>query len=342
MIRSVTPGDLWRLRGKARNQVVFYDDTLLVQPHQPVWFAFRCFIAGNGRDRITTVYQERGVRAYVQAQGRSGRPEQDIIYASVLGGGSKTRRSDRDIWYRLLEHTVIEAGNHHVERLYAAIWNQQDEMREVFRQLGFQPYVRRYVLQLSGPDWDQGTRLAVMRTQSRRDSWAIHKLYGSVTPHVVQGHEMRTPRTWSLSVSQQWLQPRRQGWVLGADDDLEAYLHALSGPRAHVLTPLIVPAARESLPEILRFGLAQLHDDKPVYLLIAEYQSELLALAQNLGFQPIGEQTLLLKQTAVPARRLVLRPTFEPEPGLEPRVTVPSITVPREDTHAYVRTTAND
>jgi hypothetical protein len=96
------------------------------------------------------------------------------------------------------------------------------------------------------------------------------------------------------------------------------------------------PAARERTVNVLRFGLSQVRDDKPVYLFLSEYQSELLTPAQNLGFQPVGEQTLLLKSTTIPLRKSVLLPTFEP--SLEPRITVPHSSVPREDSHSHVRT----
>ncbi len=314
-----------------------HDESLLVQPHQPLWFAMRCFMEGTGRDRTMAVFHDRGLRAFVQARGREGRPEQDIIYLAAYGFSKHVLPSDYDIWFRLLEQTCVSAGHSQIQRLYTAIWSQQGELREIFRQLGFQAYLRRTVLQLSGPDWDQGTTLALMRNQSRRDSWAIHKLYGVVAPHLVQQAEVRTPRTWTRPLTPRWRQRRQRGWVLGPQDDLIAYLRLTSGPVAHLLTLLIHPDAREQAASVLRFGLAQIHDDRPAYLLLAEYQSELLIPAENLGFQPVGEQILLMKSTVIPVRKSLLLSAFEL--NLEPRVTVPHISVPGEDADSYVRTT---
>jgi hypothetical protein len=339
MIRSVTPGDLWVLRRKPRNQVVLYNERLLARPHQPFWFASRCFFEGNSQDRTTSVFHDRGVRAVAQARGRAGRPEQDIVYLGVYGSDRRTLPSDYDIWYRLLEQLTVTAGHNHTQRLYASLWSQQAEAHEIFRQLGFQAYLRRIVLQLSGPDWDQGTTLAPMHGQSRADAWGIHKLYGSVAPRIVQHAEVRTPRSWGLPLAQRWQQTRRRGWVLGSHDDVSAYLHMRSGPAAHVLTLLLHPAAREVAPDVLRFGLTQISDDKPVYLILAEYLSELLAPVQNLGFQPVGEQTMWMKSTAVTMRQPVRVSAFEP--GIEPRITIPHISVPREDAHTYARPTRN-
>lgn len=340
MIRSVAPVDLWALRRKPRSQVVLYNTAVLVQPHRPLWFALRCVLQGTGRERAMMVFRERGRIAVVQAVGRNGRSEQDIIYLSTYGSKGHGLPSDRDIWFRLLEQLCINAGHHHVQRLYASISTQQVELREIFRQLGFQAYAHRTILHLSGPDWDQGTTIAPMRAQSRHDRWAIHKLYGATTPHVVQHAEARNPRDWMLPLTPHWKSPRRRAWVYGPEDNLLAYVHAVSGLSAHVLMLLIHPSAREMVTDVLRFGLAQLPDTRPVYLLLLEYQEELLAPAQDLGFQPIGEQTMLVKSTVVPVRRSVLVPALES--GLDPRIPIPSISSPREDPRSYVRTTRSN
>lgn len=336
MIRSVAPGDLWSLRRKPRNQVVLYTEGLLARAHRPAWFALRCLLQGNGRDLSSAVYQERGSSALVQAQGRSGRPEQDIVYLATAGARSTRLPSDYELWYRLLERLSVDAGYHHVQRLYAAIPAQHNELREIFRQLGFQAFAHGTILHLSGPDWDQGTSLAPMRPQSRRDHWAIHKLYGATTPHLVQHAEVRNARHWALPITQGWFGPRRAAWVLGPDDDFVAYLRLVSGPAGHVFSMLIRPDARDAAVDVLRFGLAQLSDTRPVYLLLREYQGELVAPAQDLGFQPIGEQALLVKHIVVPVRRPLLVPALEP--GLEPQAPAPRLAAPREDAHPYVRT----
>jgi hypothetical protein len=237
--------------------------------------------------------------------------------------------SDYDVWFRLLERLCVNAGHAHIQRLYAAAPSQHTEVREIFRQLGFHAYAHKTILHLSGPDWDQGTALAPMRMQSRRDHWAVHKLYGAVTPHLVQHAEVRNARHWSLSLSPHLGGLRRLAWVLGPDDDLIAYLRLTSGVSGHVFSLMIRPDMRDQVVDVLRFGLAQLSDTRPVYLLLREYQEELLGPCQALGFQPIGEQALLVKSTVVAVRRPLLVPTFEP--GLEPRVTAPRISAARED-----------
>jgi hypothetical protein len=336
MIRSLTPGDLWILRGKPRSQVMLYNETMLVKPHRPFWFGVRCALENSRRDAATFVFRERGMRAAAQAVGRSGRPEQDIVMLLAYGDGRGTP-TDPDIWFRILEELCQSAGHHRVQRLYAALSQRHEELREVFRQLGFAGYTHQTVMRLEGPDWDQGITLAPMRPQARRDAWAIHKLYGATTPHLVQQAEARVARDWTLPLTRGWSRPRRRGWVLGPEDNLTAYLHLTSGPVAHVLTLMVQPDARAITTDILRFGLGQISDALPVYLLLREYTRELLLPAEDIGFQPIGEQALLYKQTTETVRRPFLMPAREPTS--EPRAPVPTISSLSEDTRRYVRTT---
>jgi hypothetical protein len=335
MIRPATLGDLWTLRRKPRSLVMLYNEPMLVKPHRPFWFGLRCLIEGSGRDGATFIYRERGMRAAVQSVGRNGRPEQDIVMMSAYGGGHG-HPTDPDVWFRLLEALCARAGHYRVQRFYAALSQRHEELREVFRQLGFASYTHQTVLRLEGPDWDQGITLAPMRPQARRDAWAIHKLYGTTTPHLVQQAEARLPRGWMLPLTHGWRRLRRRGWVLGPEDDLTAYLHLTSGISAHVLTLLLRPEAREITTDILRFGLAQVPDALPVYLLLRDYQQELLLPAGDLGFQPIGEQALLYKQTTVAARRSFLMPALES--SAEPRAPIPTISSMSEDVRHYVRT----
>jgi hypothetical protein len=337
MIRPVVPSDLWSLRRKPRNQIVLHTESLLAQSHQPVWFALRCLVQGNSRDRSMMVLQDHGASAIVQAMGRSGRPELDIIYLATTGVRSAPLPSDYDLWFRVLERLCFDAGRDHVQRLYVALPGHHREAHEIFRQLVFQVYTRTTVLHLSGPDWDQGTTLAPMRSQTRRDHWAIHKLYGAVTPHMVQHAEVRNARHWALPIADGWKGMRRLAWVLGPDDNLVAYLGLASGSSGHIFSILMRPDARDAAVDVLRFGLAQLTDHCPVYLHLREYQQELLAPAQDLGFQPIFDQTLLVKNTVIPVRRPLLVASFDT--GLEPQVTASRISTSREDPQSYVRST---
>lgn len=329
MIRSVAPSDLWSLRFKPRQQIILCNEQLFVQPHQPLWFALFCLLRGNKRDHAMVVFQARGRRAFIQAQGRPGRPEQEIIYLAGQGEINQGCESNPDLWFRLLERWCLKAAQFDIQRFYAPLWSNQVELREIFRQLGFQAYTRRSILQLTLPQRQPGLPLAPMRPQRLSDAWAIQKLYSLLTPQLVQGAEGRTSLTWVLPPNQGWQTSQRQAWVLGPEDNLTAYLHLLSGPVAHVLTLLIHPEMRDQTAAVIRFGLAQLPDFRVVYLLLRDYQAELVIPAQNLGFQTFGEQTLLTKTGAIPMRHSLFRNAFDLSKEIQ--VSIPSIATSRED-----------
>lgn len=323
MIRAATPGDVWRLRRKPRSWVLLFSEAMLAYPHRPWPYLLRSVVEGAGQHGATYTYRDGRTQAVVQLRGRTGRPAQEIVYLALYGPQQQGVPTDYDIWHHLVEQACIGAGNHGVQRIFAPLSQRHDDLRELFRQLGFQAYARQAVLRLEGPDTNQGTSLAPMRFQSRRSVWAIHKLYGATTPRSVQQAEALNPRDWSLPMSQRWARPTRRGWVLGTDDDLDASLQLTSGPSGHVFRLLLHPERRQIAPDVVRFGLTQLTDTRPIYLLLREYQSELVPPLEELGFQGLGEQTLLVKTMVAAVRRPVLLPAIEP--GLEPSVTLPGL-----------------
>lgn len=308
MISPATVGDLLTFRRKPQHVVLLYTERMLARPHRLGMWALRSVVEGVARDSTTLVLRERGTRAFVQARGRAGRPEQDII--ALARYGNATSPSTPDVWYRLIEAHCAQAGHMGVQRLFAAVPHHHEELREVFRQLSFACYTQQIVMRLEGPDWDQGTTIAPMREQTRRDIWAIHKLYGGTTPRPVQMQEARDSRTWAMR-----RMPRRtirqRGWVLGPQDDLVAALQLTSGPNAHVITFLLKTDTRDITTDVLRFALGQIPDAAPVYLLLRDYQRELLLPAGDLGFQPIGEQSLYARHLTETVRRPLLIPGFD-------------------------------
>jgi hypothetical protein len=168
-----------------------------------------------------------------------------------------------------------------------------------------------------------------MRPLTRRDVWAVHRLYGATTPHSVQHAESQAPRDWALAAGNGWRRPTRRAWVVGPENELLCYLRIVSGSAAHVITPIVRPEARDSLPEYLRFGLGQITDTLPVYLMLRQYQEELRSPAGALGFHPIGEQALLVRSMTVNARGRIAVPAVEAH--AEPRHPIPTISSVSED-----------
>lgn len=321
MIRPVSPRDFWSLRRKPYSRLYLYNEVMLARGHNPALYAVRCWLDVRGGSGVTLVYRDGGLRGFVQAWRRPGRPEIDLLYLAALPYGRKNPPpTDPDVWYRLLEQLIAYAGSKGIQRIYAPLASGAPTF-ELLRQLGFQPYTQRQVWVLRNPTVEEGSAMVALRAQARRDAFAIQQLYEAVAPRVVQQAEMRSSSSWHLPIPRvSWDRVRRKGWVLGreAGEGLDITIQAWIGPSNTVLYPLIRPDGRQKAEAALRYSLSQLPENRPVYALVSGYQSELQAPLEGLGFEHIGDQVLMVKNTVVALRSPRLSPVVEggPDPSV--------------------------
>jgi hypothetical protein len=288
MSRLLTPIDVVGLRRKARSLVVLDGDVSLLRRHRVLLLAVRSILE-NHTAHITTIVRHGAISAILQARTRRSRPERELM-ALASYGPDQRYPSDHDMWFNLLESHVVQGARDRIQRLYATLDNQHADVAEIFRQSGYAPFSRQLLLRLDGPDWDQGTRLATMSPQTRHDVWGVHQLYGQITPRPVQLAEAKAARDWMLPLS----------------------LRIQSGREAHVMRLLIQPNARDEVPDMLRFGMSQIADTLPIWLVLRDYQEDLLWSAQDLGFQPFSEQSLLVRHNVAFIRRPAFARVLEP------------------------------
>jgi hypothetical protein len=285
----------------------------------------RSLLGPMGDDLVTLVLRDGGVRGFIQARKRAHAPELDISYlAGYISRGN--RIPNGDVWFSLVENLIERAGHARIERVFAAVGQRFDDLTEVLKQLGFQPYAQQQIWMLPEPTVEVGSALVALRRQYRRDAWPIHQLYTRITPRHVQQAELRRADSWQLPRPRRRISWRERGWVLGSDQALQAHVHVLTGPRAHVLRPLIDPSERHTAAAMLRYAVNQLSEPRTVFAVIRGYQSEIGGALEELGFKLRGEQTLFVKHLVVPQRQLARVPALlRSDPGLEPVTTFPHI-----------------
>lgn len=309
MSRLLTPIDLFRLRRKARSLVVLDGDASLLRRHRVVLTALRSIVE-NHSHYATTIVRSNTVSAILQARRRHTRPEHELM-ALVSYGAEQRYPSDYDLWFTLLESHVVESARSRIQRLYTTLDSTNADLGEIFRQSGFVPFSRQIVLRLDGPDWDQGTRIATMHPQTRHDVWSVHQLYGQITPRPVQLAEAKAARDWMLPLATPWESVKQRAWVQRHNDQVVASLRIQSGREAHVIRLFVHPNVRDEVPDMLRFGMSQIADTLPIWLVLRDYQSDLLWSAQDLGFQPFSEQSLLVRHNVAIIRRPALARVLE-------------------------------
>lgn len=312
MIRAAMVADLWALRRKPKRRVFFFTDALLASSYHPYLLALRTMLdpMSASSDQKTLVLRDHGLRGYLQACRRPNKREVDLQYLAAFTRRGRARLSDGDTFFRLIEELLKRAGSHTIERVYAALSTRSVDVAEVLRQLGFQPYAQQSIWMLAEPVVEAGSAMVALRRQSRRDVWAIHQLYCSITPRHVQQAELCDSNSWQLARTWQWLKGEERAWVLGADDALTMHVRLRSGARGHVLHIMIAPHLRHEAAAMVRYVLSQLHDQRPVFVVLRSYQSELGAALAELGFTERGAQTIYVRRLALMQRQPLLLPSL--------------------------------
>jgi len=268
--------------------------------------------------------EHRRVQGLAQMRQRRGRPEADVIYLApslrqpfdeAQDRAQDTAFSTADeastIWYRLLNHLCARAGERGIQRLFAHLTEDGEEI-ETFQQLGFSPYTREDILCLNGLS-ESHRRLdrVVMRPQQAVDAWALQRLYANVAPRLVQQAESLGERGWERSSADWPLRTGSEGYVLEDNGEIVSYLLFSGGRIGHWMRILLHPQAYDRADEVIQHGLAFLshYPPCPIYCSVREYEGGLRAPLQDWGFEPFGSQAILVKHTTVrikePTRKLV-------------------------------------
>lgn len=339
-------------------------NSILAEPVSPLRAALRGYFLGPASGIFTYVLQARDhqtvLRGFAQTRVHGADLWSVVCLAPALDNsplGSRSAGEDAaTIWYRLLLHLCIAAGEHGVQRLFARLL-ADGPAEEVFRQAGFAVYVHEQVF----------TRLAAQGTgklSSRlhpvqnEDLWHIQKLYHKVTPRLVLQVEEAdatsgncgplellfppglTRTKWSgragLLSPSALFRPQlyaEQGYALwGHNGEILGYLCILMGARGSWLRIMVCPGEQDRAAEMLDHALAVLAGSpverdagsapRPVYCAVREYQGGMQALLEERGFVPFNNYSLLVKHTTVRIRQPLRKLTHALEKRAEIAPTV--------------------
>jgi len=288
-------------------------------PHTPLQAALYSHLPMTtlGADTIVLYSNDARAIGFLQARGRLGRPEADIVFLSP----SLDQDADAvSIWYRLLAECAHAIGSKGGQRLFAQV-PFGNGIEEVFRQAGFAAYAHEDIYRLD--EWQQGlSKTNQLRHQRARDGWNLLRLYTELTPRPVQIAEgMLSPEGQGGKMGDWWDQSRSAGFILEIDGELAGAVRVRRGRAAYWLRFGLHPQAQDHSDALLRGALSLLWaaPHRPIYCSVRDYESGMPSALERAGFKPAQTRSLLVKHTTARAKEPFLKfaPALEkrPEPA---------------------------
>ncbi|MBE3100216.1 MAG: hypothetical protein IMZ44_24105 [Planctomycetes bacterium] len=271
-----------------------------------------------GRTAHTFVARPSGQASIGQVllpPGRSGAHIAFISPAETLDDGHGAEMLDA------MARAGAEAGAH---SLIAEV-DERTPTFESLRRFGFAIYSRQRIWRLASeavpnapavePASEDG--LPLWRSATQADELAISSLYLNLVPPLVQ--QVEPPPTRHSRDLVHW----RQGELLG-------YLSFDGGPRGVWVQPYFHPGA-EDPDRLLGVLLSDLEDlrQRPLYVCVRSYQSWMTAPLNDLGFEALADQAVMVKRLAVSLRQSqpAVLPALE---GTLPKPTAPFARIERD------------
>lgn len=256
-----------------------------------------------------------------QARRRASGCAWDLSYLASLPNRSGDGPLDDDVLMELLEYVVNAAITHGVQRVFAKVEEDTDDL-ELFLRCSFQRYAHELTFCLP-----QGASAHIeappddlpLRRWHRHDQWGLLRLYTANAPHMVQVAENIDSNEYtSLRVGQlpRWQLPllpaREQGFVYDLGVRLGGWVQVRrgSGLHPHQISLMVHPDNTDLATPLLRFALSLLEeggDARPVYCQVREYEEAVVSALRDSGFEHVATRALLVRHLTLRAmqRRFV-------------------------------------
>jgi len=333
---------IWLMRELQNASTVLDLRSTLLEPETPLRAALRGYFLKSSSGIITYVLRAPNYtswRGFAQARAHKSGLAWSIVRMAPALDSSEDAAT---VWYRLLLHLCIAAGERCVQRLFACL-PEDSPAEEVFRQASFAVYCHERVFWRSPADMVKGAlspRMHLMRPENRLD---VQRLCYKVTPRLVLQAEELALRPIE-GPNDSWVNSQlfkvpssdpEQSYVLCGDNrEIWGCLHLLLGSRGSWLRVLAQPDTGDFAAEMLDHALAVLsnYPSRPLYCTVREYEQGMPALLEERGFTLAGTYSLLVKHTTV----RVKEPRYKLVPALEKRAEI-APTVSRSEVELEVR-----
>ena len=256
-------------------------------------------------------------QGFVQARGEPGANAWRVV---CLAPKIQDQPHAPTLWYRLLLHLCIAAGEHHIQKLFACVEPDGAE-EQVLRQASFAVYCHDSVWLQSGNRPLQCTVAERVRAARAQDQWDIQRLYARVAPRLVREAE-GSGENGTGRGPPGLLEAEAEFVLTGRQDEVTGWAAVSSAGSAYWLRLMLSPDEREGEAELVRCALAGIPEksDRKVLCAVRDYEGGVATVLGQCGFELLVERSLLVKHTTVQVsetRRRVV-PSLEKRAGAVP------------------------
>jgi hypothetical protein len=310
VIRPVSPGDsllVYRLQKHGQSLDLRRTLTESWSPLREAWLAF---LTGQLRGQVTLVWRNvSGPEGVVQVRLTGRQAGARITY---LAPRSEDVAAG-EVWARLVEGACAEAGARGAPRVFAHTRGDGAEL-DVFQQLGFYQYARQTVFRLADNTLHQADEQGPpVRPWQPSDQWAAQRLSAAITPRSVRQAEglEREPAGGVGEAGR---------LVLIQEGELKGVLTVYGGRLGYWLRILVHPESPADASALLQTGLSALSagGERPAFCAVRHYEGHMLQPLADLGFEPMAEQALMVKQLAARVQAAVGEAVVSLKQGTEP------------------------
>lgn len=259
--------------------------------------------------RETWVQIEHGqIFGIVAARARFGTDVWDIDRLVIAPSVDDDR-----VCLRLLDHLCEAAVEEGVQKVFLRL-SEASPWIGPARQAGFVHYTSEQVFVQPQPSPLSRPAVTGLRPRRPADHQALFQLYSAAVPAQVRQIEALTLQEWrwtddwglvAMAPFRPSLTRRRRDLVVQGEDRIDAWLRI--DLHARTLQVTTDPRGPVDLPLLLARGLSELPAGRPVVFARRDYQTELAAPLEELGFLAGESQALLARvlSVRVQERRLV-------------------------------------
>ncbi len=305
MVRRFNLSDILLVKSLQGQGSCFDLETALLCCPAPLSMALlECLALNQGRcstfvDRRSST--GRFVRGFLQAWNRADGLGCDVAFiAPSLDGSATTSR----LWCDLLEHLSVAKGRSGLQRIFAKV-SVDGEATDIFRQNGFTAYARRQVFRLDRlPASTSLPRAASWRPLQKKDVWGLERLWSSTTPRQVQHFEGGRVERDLNGLLPWWKELQTKEYVSSEGGEVRAHLRIVGGQHGYWMRIMVAAGVLQEVNKLFSEAVSLLadHPERPIYCGVREYEPGPMGALDDLGFELLGTELLMVKHTTAGAK----------------------------------------